>query len=104
MLETVISAAATVICAALGALVTVETRRRKRHDAKVEARAELRTEESRLSMRMMSAAIDQCEAISIAVSEKKVNGEMDRAMESARKARADYDAFLERVAARAISK
>jgi single-stranded DNA-binding protein len=104
MVETIISALATVICAALGALVTVETRRRKRQYEKGEARAEVRAEESRLSMAMMSASIELGEATAMAVANQKINGEMDQARQSAKKARADYNVFLERVTAKTISK
>jgi hypothetical protein len=104
MTDTIISAIATVICAFIGALVTIETRKRKRQYEKTEARAGLRAEESRLSMKMMSASIELGEATAIAVSGGKINGEMERARASAKKAREEYDALLERVAAREISK
>ncbi|MDR1299668.1 MAG: hypothetical protein LBJ84_05395 [Oscillospiraceae bacterium] len=104
MANTIITALATVICAALGALVTVDTRKRKGQYAKTEARAERRAGESRLSMRMMSAVVEQCEAISIAVAGGEINGEMERARESARKAREEYTAFLEGVAAEELAK
>jgi hypothetical protein len=55
-------------------------------------------------MKMMSASIELGEATAIAVAGGKINGEMDNARKSAKRAREEYDAFLERVAAREISK
>jgi hypothetical protein len=78
--------------------------RSERKGKRAERRSEIRAEESRLSMAIMSAAIDLGLATAIAVSGGKVNGEMDRGREHAAKAQSEYTDFLERIAARQIAK
>jgi Na+/H+ antiporter NhaB len=107
----VITAIQVVAVAVIGGLFQREAKRRKKNDdehkesdKKVEKRAKVRAEESRLSMKMMSAAIELGEATAIAVAGGEINGEMARGRESARRAREEYDAFLERIAAEELTK
>lgn len=104
VLTTLISAASGLLVAVVGGLFAMETRRRKSHDAKTEARAEIRAKESRLSMGLMSAAVKGVTAIAIAVEEGKTNGEMRDAREAAEAAQAEYFEFISGVAAQTINK
>ena len=104
MEQYIITAATTLLVTIITAISTVDMRRRKKQDAKQEARAAIREEESRLSMAMMSASIDLGLATALAVKEHKINGEMADATASAKKAQSEYRAFLARIAARQVAK
>ena len=73
-------------------------RRRTEEAAKVEKRAALRAEESRLAMRLMSANTSLAIATGMAVKEGKTNGKMDAALVEAANAQGDYFKFINSVA------
>ena len=100
----IVSGLALVLVAFITALSTRNGRQQKRRDEVYETRSALREEESRLSMKMMSAAIDLGVATALAVEQSKLNGEMKHAKEKAREAQAAYDAFLEKITAREVAK
>ena len=102
-METIITAAATVAVALIGAISAVDLRRKKKADMRSEERALLRMEESRLSMKMMNAAIKLGVATALAVEEKKLNGEMKDARALAAKAQKEYDEFVQKVAANQVA-
>jgi hypothetical protein len=88
-----------VIVAVVGGLFHIESRRHKKRDENAEARAKIRAEESRLSMKLMSANASLTIATAIAVREGKTNGKMTAALSEAEKARDEYYGFINRVAA-----
>jgi hypothetical protein len=92
-----------VIVAIIGGIFAREQRRRKGADKRVEERAELRAQESRLSMALMSAAVKLGIATALAVEEGKANGEMADAKTAAASAQKDYYDFINGVAASKIT-
>lgn len=103
MLELILSTVTVVVVALIGALGATDLRRKNRQEKRLVSRAQLRADESRLSMKMMSAAIDLGVATAIAVEEGRTNGEMKLAREHARAVRAEYDAFINKVAANEVA-
>jgi hypothetical protein len=91
-----------VAVAIIGGIFHVETRQRKKKDAEADARAEIRAEESRLAMKLMSANTSLTIATAIAVKEQKTNGKMETALEEAAKAQREYYDFINRVASAQI--
>jgi len=77
----------------------VTEEKRAKEAAKVEKRAALRAEESRLAMRLMSANTSLAVATGMALKEGRVNGKMDAALKEAAMAQADYFKFINEVAA-----
>lgn len=72
--------------------------KRAEETAKIEKRAALRAEESRLAMRLMSANTSLAVATGMALKEKRTNGKMDAALTEAAGAQADYFKFINSVA------
>lgn len=97
-----------IICAAIAAGATVLvaiTERRNRRDAKrAEARMERREKESRLSMELMYASC----ALSLTTAKKlsgmHTNGDVEEAMEAARRAQEAYVDFVRDEAAHNVAK
>ncbi len=98
----------TIICALIssGAAVlvaiieTVNGRRRKSS----ELRQQRREKESRLSMELMSAALDLAYVTSLAVTGGHTNGNVHEAQAKAKAAQDSYEKFLRDEAARAVAK
>jgi hypothetical protein len=86
------------VVAIVGGLFHVDSKKRKRRDEHLDARAKIRAEESYLSMRLMSANTSLTIATAIAVKENKVNGKMESALAEAEKAQRDYYDFINRTA------
>lgn len=104
MIEYIIPAAAAIVVAIVEAIASVDRRRARESQQKVEARAERRAEESHLSMRMMSASIELGVATAIAVAEQKLNGEMASARKAAAAAQKDYRDFVAQIASEQLAK
>ena len=100
----IIPALAAVVVAVIEAIASKERKENKAIQEKTELRAQLRAEESHLSMHMMNAAISLGVATALAIEEKKLNGEMRAAKAEAEEAQRTYHAFCERIAAKEISK
>ena len=75
-----------------------ENKKRTAENAKIEKRAARRAEESRLSMRLMSANTSLAVATGMALKEGRSNGKMDIALAEAGQAQADYFKFINSVA------
>ena len=75
-----------------------ESKRRKADNEKLENRAKLRAEESRLAMRLMSANASLAHATGLALKEGRTNGKMDAALIEAESAQKDYYNFINRIA------
>ena len=104
MMQYIVSAATAVAVALVGALSTVEFKRRHKQAERDENRAKIRMDESRLSMEMMSASIALGLAVCAAVEGKTINGEMRRAREKAVIAQEDYVRFLKEITSRQVAK
>ncbi len=74
-----------------------------RENNKRKQQAEVRAEESRLSMRLMSASLGLSVETAHAIKRGSTNGEMDSALEEAADARSEYDKFVRGVAATQIT-
>lgn len=97
------SIAASIISAtALVVVAIIETRNGKRQ-AEIDHRADIRREESRLSMAMMDAAIGLAMDTAQALKEGHTNGTLDGNMQAARDARNHYREFLRRTTSDAIN-
>jgi hypothetical protein len=81
-----------------------ENKKRKSAHEHTEARAALRAEESRLSMKLISADMSLTLATAHSVKEGKVNGRMDAALAKAEEAQKEYYSFINEVAAKQITK
>lgn len=97
-----------IICAALAMITAIivaviETRNHKQHK-RTEARAEMRAQESRLSMEMMYA---NC-ALALITAKKlagmHTNGDVEEAMNAAREAQKAYEDFVRDLTAEKITK
>jgi len=104
MLEIITSTATVLAVAVITGLFARESRRYKKDSIKIEKRAARREVESLLSMRLTSANTTLSLAIARAVKEGKSNGDLDLAVEEARKAQLEYYDFVNREFARNVAK
>lgn len=65
-------------------------------------RAKIRAEESMIAMRLNNASCKLSLVTAKAVTNRKVNGDVEEAIESAIDAQEEYEAFLRRVAAQSV--
>ena len=97
-----------IVCAAIAAVsavvVAVIERRNAAQNRRIEARAEQRARESRLSMDLMYA---NC-ALSLTTAKKlanmHTNGDVEEAMEAARRAQEEYNKFVRDTVSKQITK
>lgn len=89
-----------VAVAAISGLFARENKARRKQIDDAEAKASLRAEESRLSMRLLSADINLTMATARAVRDGVTNGKMEHALSAAEQAQADYYNFINSVAAK----
>ena len=104
MSEYIIPAAAAVIVAIIEAIAARERKRARRRDEDMHERSERRAEESRLSMAMMSATLQLSIVTANALTGGHNNGNVEAAKAAATEAEAEYQAFLQRVAAAEIAR
>ena len=93
-----------VVVAVLGGVFARDSKKRKNAAHAIEERAKVRAEESRLSMKLMSASVHLGMATAIAIKEKKINGQMDSALIKAKETESEYYDFINGVAAGTIIK
>lgn len=103
-INALVSALSAVCVAVLTGLFARDSRRRKAVEDNQKAHEQMRAKESRLSMQLMSASVKLGIATAMAVEQKKFNGEMKDARESAEKAQKAYWEFINNTAADEISK
>lgn len=84
------------IQAVVVALIARDAKRREKQNA-------IRAEESRLSMKMMSANMSLACAIAYAQKEGRVNGKTDDALAEAKSAQSEYFAFVNRIASERVT-
>jgi len=78
------------------AIIARDAKRREKQNA-------IRAEESRLSMKMMSANMSLACAIAYAQKEGRVNGKTDDALAEAKSAQSEYFAFVNRIASERVT-
>jgi len=100
MLEIVCS----ILAGAFAVLVAVVETRSKRDRQKSEERAIRRTEESRLSMELISANCKLSMVTAKKVLSQKTNGDVEEAFEAAKVAQENYSSYLMKLAAQQASK
>jgi hypothetical protein len=100
----VIGALQTLAVTVIGGLFARDSKRRKKQLDDADVRATLRAEESRLSMRLMSADLSLTRATAHAVKEGRANGTMDAAITEADAAELEYYNFVNGVAAKQVAK
>jgi len=88
-----------VVVAVIAGLFNRESKRRRADNEAIERRARIRTEESRLSMRLMSANASLAVATGLALKEGRTNGKMEKALLESEKAQHEYYAFINKIAA-----
>ena len=76
----------------------------RRQEERMEQNAKLRAEESRLSMKMHEASLQLCIVTANALTGGHNNGNVERARVAADEAQSEYNAFLQAVASKTITK
>ena len=104
MTEYIIPAAATVIVAIIEAIAAVDRKKTKKSGTEAAKREKLRTEEARLSMKMMSATLQLSVVTANALIGGHNNGNVEAARLAAETAQAEYEAFLQKVTAQEVAK
>jgi len=94
----------TIAGAIITGLFVYYSKKREQQLDDANARAVLRAEESRLSMKLLSADVKLTMATAIAVKEGRANGKMDAALKEAAAAELEYYNFVNGVAAKQITK
>ncbi|MCL2709208.1 MAG: hypothetical protein FWF03_08855 [Defluviitaleaceae bacterium] len=93
----------TLAVAFIGAFFARSSAAQKRSIEKAETRAILRSEESKLSMKLMSACVNLGVATARAMKEGKVNGKIDSSLINAELADGEYHDLIKAIAAKEIS-
>lgn len=104
MAEYIIPAAAAVIVAIIEAIAAVDRKKTKKSRTEAEKQEALRTEEARLSMKMMSATLQLSVVTANALTGGHNNGNVEAARLAAETAQAEYEAFLQKVTAQEVAK
>ena len=104
MTEYIIPAVATVIVAIIEAIAAVDRKKTKKSRTEAEKQEALRTEEARLSMKMMSATLQLSVVTANALTGGHNNGNVEAARLAAETAQAEYEAFLQKVTAQEVAK
>lgn len=103
MWQYIIPGCFTVIVAIIELLAAKDRKRTKKFTEDLEKRAALREEESRLSMQMNYATLQLSIVTANALTGGHNNGNVEQAKMNAQKAEADYQHFLQKVAASTIN-
>lgn len=104
MWEHIIAAAAAIVVALIEGIAAKERRERKKESEELIKRADIRKEESRLSMKMMSAALQLSVVTANALTGGHNNGNVERAKHAAEEAEKEYQAFLQRITSEELNK
>jgi len=102
--EYIIPAVAAVIVAIIEAIAAVDRKKTKKSRTEAEKQEALRTEEARLSMKMMSATLQLSVVTANALTGGHNNGNVEAARLAAETAQAEYEAFLQKVTAQEVAK
>lgn len=93
-----------ILVAVIGALAERDRRDIKRQKEKQTQRYELRAEEERLSMKMQDATMKLATVTAKVVMQKKTNGDVEEAFKAAEEATKEYNDFIERIAAKQVTR
>lgn len=104
MAEYIIPAAAAILVAVIEAIAAADRRRMKQNREKTAERETNRAEEARLSMQMMSATLQLSVVTANALTGGHNNGNVEAARLAAETAQVNYEAFLQKVAAKEVAK
>ena len=104
MSQYIIPAIATVIVAIIEAVAAHDRKQNKAEREAEDRRDKERLEESRLSMKMMSATLQLSVVTANALTGGHNNGNVERAKKAAEDAEGQYQAFLQRVASEEINR
>ncbi len=104
MSEYLIPALAAIIVAIIEAIAAIDRKQTKKNQKAAEIQEQRRTEETRLSMKMMSATLQLSIVTANALTGGHNNGNVENAKTAAESAQAEYQAFLEKVTAQEVAK
>ena len=93
-----------IVVAVVGGLFARSSKKQKESLDRAEIRAALRAEESRLSMKLMSASVNLGIATAAAVKDGHINGKMTNAVDEAEKTEQEYQDFIKAIASNQINK
>lgn len=94
----IVAAAATVICAVIGAQSKKRDEAITAQNAKAEQRAEQRAKEGRLQLAMISANTKLTIGVAMALKHGHANGEVEDGLKAVEAANAEYEKFLTEIA------
>lgn len=97
------SAGSLIIVALIERNNTKERKRKQSYDEECTKRAKQRAEESRLAMNMQSATLQLSVVCANALTNGHNNGNVERARKAAEEAQKAYEAFVQKLAANALS-
>lgn len=100
----IISAAALIVVAVIEALAARDRKKADKDRQTILEQSEIRAQESRLSMALMRSTCELSLETTKALRDGYTNGTLDGRMHKAEMALADYNDFLEKETARAVSK
>lgn len=104
MAQYIIPAIAAVVVAVIEAIAAAERRQEKKNRKLAEQHAKDRAEETRLSMKMMSATLQLSVVTANALTGGHNNGNVEQARTAAQSAQAEYEAFMQRVTAQEVTR
>ena len=104
MTQYIITGIFALLVAVVEAIAAKERKDTKKENEKTEQRAALRAEESRLSMQMMSAALQLSVVTANALTGGHNNGNVEAAKKAAEEAMTEYTAFINKIASKEVSK
>ena len=104
MWQYIIPAISAIVVAVVEALAARDRKKAKSREDALKRHEQQRAEETRLAMALNSATLQLCVVTANALTGGHNNGNVERAKEAARKAEADYDAFVQRLAANQVAK
>lgn len=104
MWEYIIPAISAIVVAAVEAAAAKDRKRAKKREETLKRHEQQRAEETRLAMAMNSATLQLCVVTANALTGGHNNGNVERARQAAQQAEAEYDAFVQRLAANQVAK
>lgn len=104
MWQYIIPAISAIVVAVVEAIAARDRKKAKRREDALKRHEQQRAEDTRLAMAMNSATLKLCVVAANALTGGHNNGNVERAKEAAQKAEAEYDAFVQRLAANQVAK
>lgn len=101
---TAITAVATMVCSALGVIVSKRSKEQLEFEKRSEERANARAKEGKLNLAMLNANSQLTCSIAEALRDGKCNGNVTEGLKVVREAQREYTEFLESIAIEKIMK